>query len=425
MPYDGKPQPPNRGRRRFLRLAATASIAGGLAGCTELELGGGASDIGDRSDDPIRIGLSLPFTGFMSEEGPEFLLGSEYWRQELNAAGGLLDRPVEFVVYDDGSTEAGAETAYARLLDEDDVDLVLGTAGTLASAGAIRALESRAMPAIFPMAWGPYAQDIDREWCVPFLPVATEAPRGLVEVLSNLDVDTFALIKSSSGYVRDGANGLVQYLQDADIEVVEEVTYERYNAAERRDAVDRVADVDADVVGPGGAVAEVNPLIDLFDQRDMGDTAFAWFDFDDTRIFSRMEHTEGMMGIGMWAAEVPYPGNDDFVASFGEWARKRRPDWSTVRILQHHAPAAYAGATVLQRAVEDAGTIDPPDVRDALWALETETVFGPFGIDAEGYQAAKEMFVLQHQRSIREVIWPPDISTAEARLPTLPRTAPG
>lgn len=182
---------------------------------------------GNGGADPVRIGISVPFTGFMAEEGPEVALGIDFWRQKVNAEGGLLGRPVEFVMYDDGSIEDGAATTYERLLDEDDVDLVLGASGTLATVGAIRVLEDRGMPCVFPMAWGPYAWDIDREWCVPFLPVATEAPRGLVEVLTDLDIETFALLRSSSGYVRDGAEGLKRFLRDANIEIVDDVTYPR------------------------------------------------------------------------------------------------------------------------------------------------------------------------------------------------------
>lgn len=412
---------PTLSRRTVLRATGTLAATGSVAGCIgEIAPPG----TGPSGDDPVRIGLSAPFTGFMSEEGPEMVLGVEFWRQRLHASGGLLDRPVEFVIYDDGSVEAGAKAAYERLLTEDDVDLVLGPAGTLATAGATPVLEQHGMPAVFPMAWGPYAQDINREWCTHFLPVATEAPRGLAAVLGELGMETFGLIKSSSGYVRDGAEGLTEFLDEEGIEVVAEATYERYNEAARREAVNEILGADADALGPGGSVAEVNPLIEEFAKRPIGDTAFAWFDFDDTRIFRQFEHSEGMLGLGMWAAVAPYPDNDEFVDEFSRFAARRRPDWSQIKILQHHPPASYSSALVLQRAVERAGSFDPMDVRDELWSLRTDTPFGTFEVDQEGYQVGKEMFVLQHQHGLREVVWPESIQTAEPEFPTLERTAP-
>lgn len=87
-------------RRHFLRSAGAVAGTGLLAGCTDL-LGGGVTT---GTDEPIRIGASLPFTGFLAEEGVEMYLGMEYWRRNLNEDGGLLGRPVEFVIHDDRGT---------------------------------------------------------------------------------------------------------------------------------------------------------------------------------------------------------------------------------------------------------------------------------------------------------------------------------
>ena len=43
---------------------------------------------------PIKIGFSQSLTGFLSPNGKQALLGAEIWREEINAAGGLLGRPV-------------------------------------------------------------------------------------------------------------------------------------------------------------------------------------------------------------------------------------------------------------------------------------------------------------------------------------------
>lgn len=417
-------------RRGYLRTAGALAAAGTLAGCAGL-LGEPTGDDGEPSGgaavetrarpsgDPVRLGVSLPFTGAFAEEGPEMILGYEFWRREVEAAGGLLGRPVELVVYDDESTREGAAAAYERLVDEDEVDLPLGTVGTLGTAGAVSVLEERGMPCAFPHAWGPLAWDREREWTVPLLPIAGEVPRGLVAVLADLGVDSFAVIESSSGYARDLTVGLVEFLEDAGIEVVEAVEYPRGDGAARREALRTVADAGADAIGCGGSVAEVRPLVRAVGDLDVSAEAFAWFDFDDNRLFSLGTTVEGMLGTGIWTARAGFPGNDRFVEEFSAWAGSRRPDWSRVRLLQHHSPAAYSGALVLQRAVEAAGTVDPAPVRDALWDLETGTPNGRFAVDDEGYQVGKEMLVCQYQRGLREIVWPPEYETADATLSTI------
>lgn len=408
-------------RRQFLRTVGAISAVGTTAGCSMPtgEPSGTATDRRTPTGEPIRIGASLPFSGFMQVEGAEMYLGMEFWRQRVNERGGLLGRPVEFVVYDDRSLAKGARAAYRKLLEEDEVDLVMGTAGTLGTSGAIDVLEGRGMPCVFTMSWGPRAWDIDREWTVPLLPIAGEVPTGLVQVLSNVGMESFAIVRSSSGYAADLAAGLERFLEQAGIDVVADRVYARGQPDERRAALREVADIGADVIGGGGSVDEVKPLVRAVRDLDVEAETFAWFDFDDTRLFPLSSAAEGMLGPGLWSARADWAGNREFVAEFHDWAKLRRPDWSNIRLLQHHSPAAYAGAQLLQRAVEGAGSLDPETVRDELWGLETETVCGRFAVDDEGYQVGKRMLVLQYQRHTREIVWPKPLRTAKPRVPTL------
>ena len=74
---------------------------------------------------PIKIGFSQSLTGFLSPNGKQALLGAEIWRDQVNAAGGLLGRKVELVYYDDKSSPSEVPGIYSKLLDADKVDLVV------------------------------------------------------------------------------------------------------------------------------------------------------------------------------------------------------------------------------------------------------------------------------------------------------------
>ncbi len=63
---------------------------------------------------PIRIGFSLSLTGGVAVNGKQLLLALEIWRDDVNAKGGLLGRPVEFVYYDDQSSPATVPGIYIR-----------------------------------------------------------------------------------------------------------------------------------------------------------------------------------------------------------------------------------------------------------------------------------------------------------------------
>src|SRR5213082_607904 len=83
-----------------------------------------------RAAEPIKIGFGMSLTGPNAGAGKMFLVGREIWRDEVNAKGGLLGRPVEFVYYDDQSNPSAVPGIYSKLLDADKVDLVVSPFAT-------------------------------------------------------------------------------------------------------------------------------------------------------------------------------------------------------------------------------------------------------------------------------------------------------
>ena len=83
-----------------------------------------------RAADSIKIGFSMPLTGGLSGGGKSVILAFELWKEDVNAKGGLLGRPVDLVYYDDQSTHAQVPGIYSKLLDVDKVDLVVSSYAT-------------------------------------------------------------------------------------------------------------------------------------------------------------------------------------------------------------------------------------------------------------------------------------------------------
>jgi branched-chain amino acid transport system substrate-binding protein len=93
-----------------------------------------------QSGDPIRIGLSLSLTGPTSPAGKQVLAGLEIWRDDINAKGGLLGRPVQLLYYDDQGNPANAPGIYAKLMGVDKVELLIGPYSTNVIAAAMPAI---------------------------------------------------------------------------------------------------------------------------------------------------------------------------------------------------------------------------------------------------------------------------------------------
>jgi branched-chain amino acid transport system substrate-binding protein len=80
---------------------------------------------------PIRLGCSLPQSGGLAAIGKAVLLTVQIWIDDINAKGGLLGRKVELVTYDDQSNPANVPRIYTKLLDVDNVDLIIANGTNL------------------------------------------------------------------------------------------------------------------------------------------------------------------------------------------------------------------------------------------------------------------------------------------------------
>jgi Periplasmic binding protein len=90
--------------------------------------------------DSIRVGLSVALTGSVAPAGKQVLAGLQIWRDDLNAKGGLLGRPIELVFYDDQSNPQNVPALYTKLIEVDKVDLLIGPYATNMVAPAIPVL---------------------------------------------------------------------------------------------------------------------------------------------------------------------------------------------------------------------------------------------------------------------------------------------
>jgi branched-chain amino acid transport system substrate-binding protein len=87
-----------------------------------------------RAAEAVRIGLDNPLTGPIGSLGKNELIGCQMAIDEINAKGGILGRPVELIVEDSTSGDAGTAVMKARkLIGRDKVDFLLGNTNSALS----------------------------------------------------------------------------------------------------------------------------------------------------------------------------------------------------------------------------------------------------------------------------------------------------
>ena len=80
-----------------------------------------------QASEPIVIGFITALTGPTSLWGTQEANGAKLRVEEINAAGGILGRPIKLIVYDHKASPQEGVLAYRRLVDEDKAVAVLGT----------------------------------------------------------------------------------------------------------------------------------------------------------------------------------------------------------------------------------------------------------------------------------------------------------
>jgi len=92
---------------------------------------------GDRAGDgTFKVGTLLPVTGSLAFLGPPEIAGVDLAVKEINAAGGVLGKPMELVKGDSGDTAEFANQTVDSLLGEN-VDGIIGAAASGVSLGVI------------------------------------------------------------------------------------------------------------------------------------------------------------------------------------------------------------------------------------------------------------------------------------------------
>jgi branched-chain amino acid transport system substrate-binding protein len=84
--------------------------------------------------DPVKIGFDDTLTGTYAANGKNTLIGCQLALEQINASGGILGRPVELLVEDSTSGDAGTAVQKARkLIERDRVSFIIGNVNSALS----------------------------------------------------------------------------------------------------------------------------------------------------------------------------------------------------------------------------------------------------------------------------------------------------
>ena len=109
-------------KKRITALAVVCMLSlASLVGC-----GGGGTEGQTSNADTVKIGGLAPLTGNLSIYGIATDNGVKMAIDEINAAGGVLGKQIEYIVYDEKGDATEAVNAYNKLIQSDQIDALIG-----------------------------------------------------------------------------------------------------------------------------------------------------------------------------------------------------------------------------------------------------------------------------------------------------------
>lgn len=198
-------------RRQSLTTLATVA----LAVCTSTAFA---------ADPPIKIGAVVSATGPASFLGDPQQKTLELYVQKLNAAGGVLGRKVELVLYDDASDANKANAFARRLIIQDEVDAIIGPSTTGSTMAMLPQIEAGKVPMVSLAAASVIVEPV-KPWVFKMPHSDRMAAYKVLEDMKKRGFTQFALLSDTGGFGKSGRTETLKAAEALGLKVAEDQQY--------------------------------------------------------------------------------------------------------------------------------------------------------------------------------------------------------
>ncbi|MGH8994227.1 MAG: amino acid ABC transporter substrate-binding protein [Acidimicrobiia bacterium] len=384
--------------------------------------GGGGEEAGSApADTTLPVGAALSLTGKLAREGVLTKEGYQHCEEVVNAKGGVKvgdeSRQLKISYQDDQSIP---DTA-AQLVDgfnDRDIRLLLGPYGSASTEAAAAVVERNGQVMVEGAGADNkiFAQGYRNLFAVlsPATTYLTSILRAVSE-LADPKPAKVAIVFADDGFSRTGAEAGREEAQRQGMEVV---AFEAVpnGTTDVSAALVKIKPKNPDLILMAAHLAEGIALVrqatelGVVPTGGFGETvAPPTPDFVSTLGAA----AEGVLGSSQWTPETE--GAEARFGTATEYAAGLRARFG--HEPEYHNAEATAACLALVLAIEQAGSTDPAEVRDALAGLDVESFFGRIRFDEEGKNADKPMAVIQIQDGKAVTVWPRSEHTAPLRWP--------
>ena len=384
-----------------------------------------------QATEPIKIGFSVSLTGGLASSGKANLLAQQIWQEKTE--GGLLGRQVQLVYYDDQSNASTVPGIYAKLLDVDKVDLLMGAATNLIVAAMPEIMQRQKLvmvlvalgsndifkyPRYFQTAaWGPDAKGVMGRAFFEVAKTITPRPKTVAIVGADAEFSNNVMIGARAIAKQEGFD--IVYDRTYPPSTTDYTPIVRAIQATNPDLV-FVASYPLDSVGIVRTATELGLKSQLFGGGMVG-LQYATF------LQQLAEKLDRVVNYHLYvpAPTMNFPGITDFLKIY----QARAPQQGTDPLGFYQPPFAYAAMQILEQAVKATSTLDDSKLADYIHKNEFDTIVGRIRFDARGEWATPRLLMIQYQNVVGSnldqyrkpgkavILYPPEYKDGELQHP--------
>jgi branched-chain amino acid transport system substrate-binding protein len=387
-----------------------------------------------QSGNPIKVGAGLALTGGGAPAGKMLLAAIEIWRDDVNAKGGLLGRPVEVVSYDDQSTPSNVPGIYTKLITVDKVDLLLGPYATNFVAPAMPTIMQHNKMTLSLTAIG-----INRHFNYPkyfsMVPVGPDGvnafSKGFFEVAAaqKPKPQTVAILAADAEFAKAASDGAREELKKQGMKVIYDQSYPP-NTTDFTPMVRAMQSANADIVYIAAYPPDNVGIIRAANEIGLNPKMFGGAMIG--MLITPIRVQLGPIANGLVIVEtflpspkLQFPGLDDMMKRYQAKAGELKTD----ALGYAFVPMGYAAGQVLAKAVTETKSLDHDKLAAYIHANKFDTVVGTIAFGKDGEWTEARQFTTQVQNvapnnldqfrdgSKTPVLWPSEYKSGDIIYP--------
>ena len=359
-----------------------------------------------------RIGVITSLTGSLAAFGEAHKNGYAIALDEINAKGGVLGKKVELDFYDDQSKPDQAVQGVSKLVDQDNVPIILGSYSSESTKAIVGSVTQRETPLIIPTATADNVMDSKSPWVFRICAGANDYARATIAFLkANGAPRKIAIVYENTNFGQSNMKAMTAAAKEAGMEVVAVDSYEA-KSPDYKAVLQRVKQANPDVIYFCSYLLDATTLMRQSREVDLNPkfytsagTGFAAAEFPTEKGAGK--NADFTFSVSQWLPSAKWSGSKEFDAEYFK-RFKTHP--------QYHAMQAYAALRVAAEAINNAKSLEPAKIRDAIKNIDLPTT--AFGhIKFVNGQNQHPVLITQIQNGQYRVVFPSDAAEAKPIIP--------